>query len=377
MFLHERVNEINERLKVLKNVSNIVIWGAGIHTSQLCEKTELLSYSIKDIVDISKNKKGNPFFGFEIKNPEEIIWGNVEAVVISVPGKESQITDMLVKDLKFSGDIITLYEHNEITPFYLLYDEKSQGIHYFGDYDSWEDAYRECKGYEDENIIDTVSRAVEKVLNGEAEWERDSCLFYEQKYNYPICSSILKCAVQKNGRGGVRILDIGGSLGSTYFQNRKYLEDVIELEYVVAEQDNFVKYGKKHLENGTLRFISSLDDYEEYGEFDIILMSSSLQYINPYEDIIAKIVKAKPRYIILDRILVSNRGRICRETVPERIYKGSYPLRIFTENEIINFFSPDYKVVENDTSSIGNTPVYFVDGRADDRYYVFENTLDL
>ena len=202
MFLNERINDINERLKVLKNVSNIVIWGAGIHTGKLFEKTELLSYSIKDIVDISKTKKGNPCFGFVIKNPEEIIWDNVEMVVISVPGKENQITDMLVKELKFSGDIITLYEHNEITPFYLLYDEKKPGIHYFGDYNSWEDAYRECNGYEDENIIDTVSRAVEKVVNGEAAWERDGCLFYEQKYNYPICASILKCAVKNDSRGG-------------------------------------------------------------------------------------------------------------------------------------------------------------------------------
>lgn len=371
MFLHERVNSINERLKVLKNVSNTVIWGAGIHTCKLFEKTDLLSYSIKDIVDISNDKKGNPCFGFVIKNPEEIAWDNVDMVVVSVPGKESQITDMLVKELNYAGDIMNLYENDEITPFYLLYDQKKPGIHYFGNYDSWEDACRECNGYDDKTIIETVSKAVEKISSGGGIWERDGVVFDEPKYNYPICASILKCALQNEDRK-VRILDIGGSLGSTYFQNRKYLADVIKLEYVIAEQDNFVTYGKKNLENKTLRFIYSSDDFEKYGRFDIALLSASLQYIEQYEEIMIKLIKTKPRYIILDRIPISGRSRICIETVPERIYKSSYPLRIFSENEITDLLGSAYTLIEKDVSSVGDSSVYFVDGQADYQYFVFE-----
>lgn len=181
----------------------------------------------------------------------------------------------------------------------------------------------------------------------------------------------MKCALQNEDRK-CRILDIGGSLGSTYFQNRKYLADVIKLEYVIAEQDNFVTYGKKNLENKTLRFIYSSDDFEKYGRFDIALLSASLQYIEQYKEIMIKLIKTKPRYIILDRIPISGRSRICIETVPERIYKSSYPLRIFSENEISDLLGSAYTLIEKDVSSVGDSSVYFVDGQADYQYFVFE-----
>ena len=178
----------------------------------------------------------------------------------------------------------------------------------------------------------------------------------------------MRCAVQNNNQS-VRILDIGGALGSTYFQNRVYLEDV-KLEYFIAEQDSFVKYGKSNLENSILKFVNSTDDYTDYGKFDIILMSASLQYISYYREIISKIVNSRPHYIILDRILVSDRIRICTEEVPKEIYKSSYPVMIYTEDEIMRFFGDEYELIERDVSSVPEE-VYFEDGKADSRYYVF------
>ena len=369
MFIQDKIKDINERLQALKNVSNIIIWGAGVHTSKLFEKTELLSYNIKDIVDMDRMKQGSNYFGFIIKNPENLVWHYIDAVVISVSKKEKQITETLIGKFKFSGKIIILYEENEITPFYLLYDKNISQVRYLGDYENWNDAYEECKGYEDENIINTVIDSVNKVLNGDAVWERDGCLFYETKYVYQICAAILRCAVQNNNRG-VRILDIGGSLGSTYFQNRKYLEDIYNLEYVVAEQEHFTDYGQKNLCNGQLSFIKSTDIIKG-GSFDIVLMSGSLQYISTYEDIVSEIVKISPHYVILDRLLISDRMRICRESVPEEIYKSSYPVTIFTEDQIRNYFEPDYRLVERDISSVPEE-AYFTDGRAVSEYYVFQ-----
>ena len=42
-----------------------------------------------------------------------------------------------------------------------------------------------------------------------------------------------------------------------------------------------------------------------------------------------------------------------------------------TENQIENFFAPDYKLIEQDIASVPENP-YFVDGRAVSRFYVFE-----
>ncbi len=372
MFLQERIEEINRDLRILETASNVAVWGAGVHTAKLFEKTELLSFKINFVLDMDEKKQGEPFFGWKIQNPREVDWKVIDGVVISVPNRESDIADMLKRELCYTGIIVVLYTEENKTPFYQLYDEKIPAIRYMGDYKRWEDAAAECVGYEDSAIISNVIDAIEKIRRKEAVWERDSWLFYEEKYTYKICAAILRCAVQ-NKNSGVRVLDIGGSLGSTWFQNRKYLSDLTQLEYVVAEQDHFAEYGYKNLENDTLKFIRSTDKWEDMKRFDIILLSASLQYIPCWKDIMVRIRKAKARYVILDRLLVSNRRRICVETVPEEIYLASYPLTIFDKDEVSGFLGEDYRVVESDSSSV-EEEAYFVDGKAESRFFVFACT---
>ncbi|MDE6851312.1 MAG: methyltransferase, TIGR04325 family [Lachnospiraceae bacterium] len=374
MFLQEKIRDINMRLKELKDYSNIVVWGAGKHVCELFEKTEMLSYQIRDIVHTNENICGSFFFGYIIKAPEDIDWNNIDAVILSAPNMK-KVTNTLRNEIGFSGKIVSLYSTNEKTPFYLLYDEGLSQICYLGEYDNWEDGLRDCKGYDDDLILDKVSSAVEKVIDGSAVWERDSCLFYEPKYVHRICAMILKCAVQ-NDNQSVRILDVGGSLGSTYFQNRDFLKDVQNLEYVIAEQENYAIYGHKNLENGVLQFINSSEDFAEHGVFDIVMLLGSLQYIKQYEEILLKIKKMKPRYIIIDRIMVGKRARICKQMVPESLYKSSYPVRIFVESEIEVFFGNEYVIIERDVSSVPEN-AYFMDGQADSRYYVFERKFDI
>lgn len=370
MFLQERAEEINGCLKKLEGKLNVAVWGAAVHTAKLFEKTELLSYNIKTVLDMDRQKWGEYFFGWKIEDPCRADWVTIDAVVISVPNRETDIIRMLRNELQYQGDIVTLYTERESTPFYLLHDTSTKEVRYLGDYQNWEDAANECAGYDDSAIISRVTDAIEKVIRGEAAWERDSCLFYEQKYNYQICTAILRCAL-KNGNGKAAVLDIGGSLGSAWFQNRNYFTELVDLEYVVAEQDHFAEYGHKNLEDVTLKFIRSTDDWEDSERFDIILMSASLQYIPQYEEIIARIRKAQPNYIILDRLLVSDRKRFCMETVPETLYESSYPVVIFDKDEVEKFFEGDYKLIENDISSVPEE-AYFPDGKAESRLYVFE-----
>lgn len=370
MFLQERAKEINDCLKGLAGKANVAVWGAALHTAKLFEKTELLFYNIKTVLDMNEKKWGDYFFGWKIGDPFKADWEMIDAVVISVPNHEIDIIKILRYELQYKGDIITLYTEEKTTPFYLLHDASITEVRYLGDYKNWKDAADECTGYDDSAIISKVADSIEKVKRGEAAWERDSCLFYEQKYNYQICAGILRCALKK-GNEVVTVLDIGGALGSTWFQNRNYFTELVDLEYVVAEQDHFAEYGHKNLEDRTLRFIKSTDHWEKMERFDIILMSASLQYISYYEELIVRIRKARPDYVILDRLLVSNRKRFCMETVPKTLYESSYPVVIFNKNEVEKFFEGDYKLIENDISSVPEE-VYFPDGKAQSRLYVFE-----
>ncbi len=138
MFFQEKLRDINQRLRVLENFKNIVIWGAGIHTAKMFEMTNIISYSIKNIVDIDEKKQGKKYFGFVVQNPRlGIDWQNVNAVVISVHGKEKIITEMLVNELSFGGQVIVLYGPDEQKPFYCLFDKEDSQLRYSGDYNKW------------------------------------------------------------------------------------------------------------------------------------------------------------------------------------------------------------------------------------------------
>ncbi len=372
MFLQERAQEINDCLKQLAGKANVAVWGAAVHTAKLFERTTLLSYNVKTVLDRNEKKWGDSFFGWKIEDPCKADWTKIDAVVISVPRRETEITKMLRDELQYKGEIITLYTEERATPFYLLHDAGITEVRYLGDYRDWKDAEVECAGYDDPAIISKVADSIEKVKRGEAAWERDGCLFYEEKYNYQICAWILRCALKKRN-GVVTVLDLGGALGSAWFQNRNYFTGLADIKYVVAEQDHFAEYGHQNLEDRTLKFIKSTDPWEKMERFDIILMSASLQYIPYYEELLARIRRARPCYVILDRLLVSDRKRFCMETVPGTLYEGSYPVVIFDENEVKKYFEGDYKLIENDISSVPEE-AYFPDGKAQSRLFVFECT---
>ena len=143
MFMQEKIKDIDERLEVLAQYSHIMVWGAGIHTSRLFERTHLLSYRVQGVVDIDARKQGEYYFGFTVQSPEEIFWNDVDVVVISVPNREQEIKSVLTKRLNFTGYILALYEQDEHTPFYNLYDKQKTGLKCENDYGNWFNALKD------------------------------------------------------------------------------------------------------------------------------------------------------------------------------------------------------------------------------------------
>ena len=68
-----------------------------------------------------------------------------------------------------------------------------------GNYNSWNEAVKYSTGYADEKILNRVLESALKVKNGEAVFERDSVLFDEIQYSWPLLSGLLwSAALQKN-----------------------------------------------------------------------------------------------------------------------------------------------------------------------------------
>jgi putative methyltransferase (TIGR04325 family) len=220
-------------------------------------------------------------------------------------------------------------------------------VSYQGDFKTWQEADSQCDGYNSEAIFEKVKYAAMEVHNGNAVYERDSYLFYDPQYNYPLLYHLSVATIENNGI--LNVIDWGGALGSTYFQNKPMLVGRFpQIKWCVIEQKHFVEFGKSNLEDEVLKFEYSLKAISNVEGYNVVLLSSVLQYLDFSNDLINEIAEFSPQYIIVERTPVSDRYRIWIETVHEPIYEATYPCCVFEEKELINIFErKNYKLIDS------------------------------
>lgn len=211
-----------------------------------------------------------------------------------------------------------------------------------GDYPTWYDAQQQCKGYNAMPILEKCLDAMMRVQAGQAAYERDSILYYERSYSWDILSLILKIAYQTDFK--VHIMDFGGSLGSVYFKNKRFLDELPfkELTWNIIEQPHFVECGKQYIENDVLKFYSSINELEAIRKPDIILAAGIISYVEKPDVILEEFKSLQPSYIVLDRVPIVEYERdiISVQNVYPSIYEGSYPCRFFNEKNFTSYCSP-------------------------------------
>jgi putative methyltransferase (TIGR04325 family) len=163
-----------------------------------------------------------------------------------------------------------------------------------------------------------------------AAYERDSVLFDEIQYSFPALAALLYIA-SRNGNK-LTVVDFGGALGSSYFQNRGMLAH-LALSWNVVEQSHFVSVGKAEFADGRLHFFSDLEECLASQATDVVLLSSVLQYIEDPFALLAKLAKWRVPFVLIDRTPILDTGieRIVVQTVPPQIYSASYPCRLFAQ----------------------------------------------
>jgi len=207
-----------------------------------------------------------------------------------------------------------------------------RGVAFEGDFPSWQAALDAAGGYDAPAILARVRAAALKVKRGEAVFERDSVCFDHEEYRWPTLACLLQIASENRGR--LHVLDFGGSLGSFYFQHRKFLSRIPELCWSVVEQPHFVSVGKKEFEDESLKFCSSIDACVAGQPVDVALFSSVLQYLPDPLVPVADIAGAEIRYALIDRtaFIDEDRDRLTVQHVPAAIYKASYPAWFLSRN---------------------------------------------
>jgi putative methyltransferase (TIGR04325 family) len=224
-----------------------------------------------------------------------------------------------------------------------------------GNYATWAEAVAQAKGYQAGNILDIQRASMRKVRDGEAVYERDSVLFDEIEYYFPTLAALLVIA----GRNGNRlsVLDFGGALGSTYYQNRHLLSHLAPLRWHVVEQPHFVAAGQAEFQNDQLRFFPTMEASWQVSPPDVVLLSSVLQYLDDPFAFLAEIDRRAPPYILVDRTPVLDAGaeRIVVQTVPPSIYPATYACRLFAPGAIEAALSEHYDVRYRYEVHIGTT----------------------
>jgi len=213
---------------------------------------------------------------------------------------------------------------------------------------SWDDAYKNTsKGYSAENILIKCRDSLLKVKNGEYPYERDSVLFTEKELFYPLLSSLLYISMENDKH--LNIIDFGGSLGSTYFQNRDILKQVgININWNIIEQESFVKCGKEYFEDNELHFFNNIDELTNKGEISACLFSSVLPYLKEPFKILDTIKHSKIKYVVIDRTYFlenENEDILTIQNVPPEIYDASYPAWFLSLDKFISFINKYYDIV--------------------------------
>jgi putative methyltransferase (TIGR04325 family) len=224
---------------------------------------------------------------------------------------------------------------------------RTSGYGWHGNYASWQEALQHCTGYSDFTILQKVRAATLKVKSGEAAFEKDSMLFDKVEYSWPLLSNLLSIALHNNKH--VSVVDFGGSLGSTYFQNRKYLDDLDEVKWSVVEQKEFVTTGQKEIADSKLQFFYNIDEsLKARGPHDLLLISCVLPYLEKPYDFLSEIQQKKFSYIIIENTYFNPKqgNRLTVQKVPPVFYSASYPAWFLDYEKVKESLQKNYAIVQ-------------------------------
>ena len=217
---------------------------------------------------------------------------------------------------------------------------RGNSFRFEGGFATWQEASAKCNGYDADDIIAKVLDATLKVKRGEAVFERDSVLFDHIEYSWSVLSGLMWAAARNGGR--LNVLDFGGSLGSSYFQNLKFLASLPFVRWNVVEQEHYVIAGQNYIQDDQLRFYKTIEECLCENKPDVVLLSSVLQYLPDPYGLIKELFNIQSNTIILDRTCYlnhSDKELIQIQHSPKCIYSAAYPIHFFIEKKLETIFN--------------------------------------
>lgn len=249
---------------------------------------------------------------------------------------------------------------------------------WFGNYSSWEEALKQCNGYNSEIIFQKVKDSSMMVKERTAVYERDSVIFDNIEISYPVLSGLLLATIEN--KNNLFLIDFGGALGSTYYQNRDLLSGVDDLKWNIIEQKRFVDIGKENFENQNLKFFYTIEDClyatADIEQPNIVILSSVLQYLEKPYEFLNYLLSFKIKYLLFDRtsFLFKGSDRITIQKVPSSIYEATYPCWFLDEEKFLKLIGLKYNLIYKFLSYVKDEELIYIDNKplGVDRGYLFK-----
>lgn len=218
-----------------------------------------------------------------------------------------------------------------------------RNLAWIGDFETWEEARKQSTGYDVHTYIEELIQKVKIVRSDEGKSERDNVLFDFITYPYPLLANLFALLTHL-GSKNVFFLDYGGSLGSLYFTNRKFLRVLESFTWNILDQEIVIQAGREHFQTTELLFHSSIDEAKSHirpQDRKILILSGVLHYLEDPFGTLEELLKTIDfDGILVDRTPFSQCGRdqIKVQKVPSQIYRASYPCRLFSKTQFLEFF---------------------------------------
>ena len=143
----------------------------------------------------------------------------------------------------------------------------------------------------------------------------------------------------------LRVMDFGGSLGSSYFQCRRFFPSRVRVEWSVVEQQDYVECGRHEFATDELVFFTDVDSCLQARRPDVLLLSSVLPYVERPYTLLETLVKKEFSTIIVDKtpfVPAGANDRLMVQKAEPDIYDATYPAWILDKGRFLAFMGEHY-----------------------------------
>ena len=176
-------------------------------------------------------------------------------------------------------------------------------------------------------------------------FEGDSVLFDQAQYAWPVTAALMWAAAQNKRK--LNVLDFGGALGSSFFQNRQFLQSLSDVKWNVVEQRHYLAAGRQYIQDEQLRFYNIIQECAEYNRPNVILLSAVVQYLPNPITILGELLSLNADVVVLDKTIVNhtNYDKIFVQHVSDSICSASYPCWSFSKPGLLEKLGRHYKLL--------------------------------